>query len=262
MCSINAVEMEIKMKIAVSGKGGVGKTTISANLAKLFAQKGYNVYAVDADPDSSLGLSLGLSEEQMNEIKPVIEMRDFIGDISGDGALYTLNPLVNDTADKFSININGIKFLRMGGIKQGGSSCYCRENTFLRAMVNSLLLDTKDVVILDMGAGIEHLTRGTSQGVDLMLIVTEPGKSSVQTARIVEKLAQDLNVKDIRFIANKIRTKKEEAFIHEHFTKDELLGLVAYDELISEKSMGIMHNEDSNHLDNKELEEILGKIVK
>ena len=133
------------MKIAVSGKGGVGKTTISANLAKLFAKKGYNVYAVDADPDSSLGLSLGLSEEQMKEMKPVIDMKDFIGDIAGDGALFTLNPLVNDIADKFSLNINGIKFLRMGGIKQGGSSCYCRENTFLRAIVNSLLLDTKDV---------------------------------------------------------------------------------------------------------------------
>lgn len=250
------------MKIAVSGKGGVGKTTISANLAKLFAQKGYKVYAVDADPDSSLGLSLGLSEEQMNRIKPVIEMADLIGDITGDGALYTINPMVNDIADKFSIDINGIKFLRMGGIKQGGSSCYCRENNFLRALVNSLLLDTKDVVILDMGAGIEHLTRGTSQGVDLMLIVTEPGKSSVQTARIVEKLAMELNVKDIRFIANKIRTKKEEAFIHEHFTTDELLGLVAYDELISEKSMGITHNDDAKHLDNKELEEMLGKIVK
>lgn len=250
------------MKIAVSGKGGVGKTTISANLAKLFAKKGYNVYAVDADPDSSLGLSLGLSEDKLNEMKPVIEMRDFIGDITGDGALYTLNPLVNDIADKFSLNINGIKFLRMGGIKQGGSSCYCRENTFLRAIVNSLLLDTNDVVILDMGAGIEHLTRGTSQGVDLMLIVTEPGKSSVQTARIVEKLARDLEVKDIRFIANKIRTKKEESFIKEHFTENELLGSVTYDELIGEKAMGLLHSDNTNKLDNKELEEILGKIVK
>jgi CO dehydrogenase maturation factor len=250
------------MKIAVSGKGGVGKTTISANLAKLFIKKGYNVYAVDADPDSSLGLSLGISETELSTIKPVIEMRDFIGDIAGDGAFYTLNPLVNDIADKFSININGIKFLRMGGIKQGGSSCYCRENTFLRAIVNSLLLDTKDVVILDMGAGIEHLTRGTSQGVDMMIIVTEPGKSSVQTARVVETLSKELMIKDVKFIANKIRTEKEEAFINENFNKNELLGILHYDELISEKAMGLVEESGIGKLDNKELEDLLMKVAK
>lgn len=249
------------MKIAVSGKGGVGKTTVSANLAKLFVNKGYNVYAVDADPDSSLGLALGISEDQLSRIKPVIEMRDFIGDMAGDGAFFTLNPMVNDVADRFSIKIDGIKFLRMGGIKQGGSNCYCRENTFLRAIVNSLLLDTRDVVILDMGAGIEHLTRGTSQGVDLMLIVTEPSKSSVQTARIVENLAEDLKVKKVRFIANKIRTEKEEAFIQESFNKNELLGIVHYDEAISEKAMGLTQGNGRRQLDNEELEKILTKVV-
>jgi len=247
------------MKIAVSGKGGVGKTTISSNLAKLFAKKGYNVYAVDADPDSSLGLSLGIDEDELSKIKPIIDMRDVIANTAGDGAMYALNPIVNDLAEKYSININGIKFLRMGGIKQGGSACYCRENTFLKAIVNSLILDTKDVVILDMGAGIEHLTRGTSKGVDLMIIVTEPGKSSVQTARIVEKLARDLEVKNIKFVANKIRNEKEKEFIKQNFSKDELLGIVQYDDSISEKSMGIIKCSDS--LDNKEIENILINVV-
>lgn len=247
------------MKIAVSGKGGVGKTTISANLAKIFAQNGYNVYAVDADPDSSLGLALGIPEKELENIKPIIEMRDFIGDKIGDGAFYTLNPLVNDVVDKFCIDINGIKFLRMGGVKKGGSDCYCRENTFLKAIVNSLLLDSSDVVILDMGAGIEHLTRGTSKGVDLMLIITEPGKSSVQTARVVEKLAREIGVSKVCFIANKIRTKKEEAFILENFSESELLGLVHFDETISEKSMGI--EDYSTSADNSEIENILTRVV-
>ncbi len=247
------------MKIAVSGKGGVGKTTVSANLAKLFAKKGFNVFAVDADPDSSLGLALGIKEEVLAGIKPVIEMKDAIGGRMGDGAFYTLNPAVNDMAEKYSININGIKFLRMGGIKKGGSDCYCRENTFLKALVNSLLLDTKDVVILDMGAGIEHLTRGTSRGVDLMLIVTEPGQSSVQTARIVENLARELEIKDIRFIANKIRTEREGAFVKERFRPEELLGILQYDEGISEKSMGI--NVNSTEVDSPELEKVLLKII-
>ncbi len=247
------------MKIAVSGKGGVGKTTVSANLARLLYNKGLSVYAVDADPDSSLGLALGINEKVLAEIRPVIEMREFIGSIAGDGAMYTLNPKVNDLADKFSVDINGIKFLRMGGIKQGGSDCYCRENTFLKGIVNSLLLDTRDVVILDMGAGIEHLTRGTSRGVDIMIIVTEPSKSSVQTARIVEKLARDLEVRMIKFIANKVRTDREETFIKENFPGDELLGIIHFDEVITEHSMGLSVNIDE--IDNKEIESILKKII-
>jgi len=248
------------MKIAVSGKGGVGKTTVSANLAKLFKSKGYNVYAVDADADSSLGLALGIQEEALAHMKPIVEMRDFIGQMVGDGAFYTLNPAVSEVLDEFSIDVDGIKFLRMGGVKQGGSECYCRENTFLKVIVNALLLDTKDVVILDMGAGIEHLTRGTSRGVDLMLIVTEAGRSSVQTARIVEKLARDLQVKDVKFIANKIRTEKEATFIYEHFTQDELLGIIHYDEVVSEKAMGI--NDELHTIDNEEINEILTQVIK
>jgi CO dehydrogenase maturation factor len=198
------------MKIAVSGKGGVGKTTLSSNLIRYFANKGYSVYAVDADPDSSLGLALGIDEASLANIRPIAEMRDVIGERAGDGAMYSLNPAVDDIIDKYSIKVgSNIKFLRMGGIKKGGSECYCRENTFLKALVNSLILDSNDMVVLDMGAGIEHLTRGTARDVDLMIIVTEPGKSSVQTARVVEKLSKDLEIRKIAFVANKIRTKTE-----------------------------------------------------
>lgn len=247
------------MKIAVSGKGGVGKTTISSNLAKLFKKEGFWVYAVDADADSSLGLALGIDEEELDQIKPMIDMKDLIGGIAGQGALYTLNPEVNAIIRQYSIDFEGIHFLRMGGIKKGGTSCYCRENTFLKALMNSLIMDTKDIVILDMGAGIEHLTRGTSASVDLMLVVTEPGKSSVQTARIVEGLAKELGVKEIKFIANKVRTEKEREFIAMNFKPDELLGILDYDEEIAERSMGF--GQRPAEVDNQELENLLYKIV-
>jgi CO dehydrogenase maturation factor len=254
------IDEEEDMKIAVSGKGGVGKTTISSNLAKLFAKKGYNVYAVDADPDSSLGLTLGISQKEFDNIKPIVQMRDVIGKKAGDGAMYSLNPIVDDVIEEYSVPVGSkIKFLRMGDIKRGGTECYCRENTFLKALVNSLILNTKDVVILDMGAGIEHLTRGTSKDVDLMLIVTEAGQSSVQTARVVEELSKDLNVKKVKFIANKIRTKKEEDFIRNKFKDSELLGILRYDESISEKSMGF--GESTGEVDSRELEEVLEKVV-
>ena len=160
------------------------KTSVSASLAKLFAQNGYRVYAVDADPDASLGLALGIPDEALAKVVPLIEMQEVIkGKSSGGGAFYSLNPDVDDVLEQYSIVHGNIHFLRMGGIKPGGSACYCRENSFLYAVVDALLLGKDDVVILDMGAGIEHLTRGTSKGVDMMVVVSEPSKTSTQTAK-------------------------------------------------------------------------------
>lgn len=247
------------MKIAVSGKGGVGKTTVSSNLARLFKKEGFRVYAVDADADSSLGLALGIGEKELDQVKPMIEMKDLIGEIAGEGALYTLNPEVDSVIRKYSIEFDGIRFLRMGGVKKGGSSCYCRENTFLKALMNSLIMDMKDIVILDMGAGIEHLTRGTSANVDLMLVVTEPSKSSVQTARTVEGLARELGIKEVKFIANKIRSEREKEFIEQNFEYGELLGVLHYDEAIAERSMG--YGGDAAAVENRELEDLLYRIV-
>jgi CO dehydrogenase maturation factor len=246
------------MKIAVSGKGGVGKTTLSANIAKFFSKKGYKVYAVDADPDSSLGTTLGIKEEDLQNIKPIVDYKELIEEKTGNGAIFTLNPLLDDIKDKYSIDVNGISFLKMGGVKNGGSACYCLENNFLNALVNSLILDTKEVVILDMGAGIEHLTRGTAKGVDLMIIVTEAGKTSVQTARVVENLSKELEIENIRFVANRIRKENEEFFINSNFTKEELLGIIHYDEKITERAMGLL--EIKKEVDNEEINKLLVEI--
>ena len=225
------------MKIAISGKGGVGKTTVSANLARLFANSGYKVYAVDADPDSSLGSALGIPDEMLAKMNPIIEMQKVIAERSGGGAFYTLNPEVDDILDAYSIQHDNIHFFRMGGVKQGGSACYCRENTFLHAIVDVLLLGKQDVIILDMGAGIEHLTRGTSKGVDVMLIVTEPTKNSVQTAKVVKQLATQLGIKNIKMVGNKIRSSNEEVFLQSQFLPGEIIGNLPFDENILEAAM-------------------------
>lgn len=228
------------MKIAISGKGGVGKTTVSATLAKLFADSHKRVFAVDADPDACLAAAVGIPEDQIKDLKPLVDLKELVDKKSGgSGAFFSLNPDVDDVLEEYSLNLGNIKFLRMGGIKQGGTACYCRENSFLNALVSGLLWDKESAVILDMGAGIEHLTRGTARNVDIMLVVIEPSKNSVNTAHLVKQLAGDLGIKKVRFIGNKIRNEKERDFIQKHFEKDEILGFIPFDDEIWESSMEV-----------------------
>ncbi|MGB9802427.1 MAG: AAA family ATPase [Desulfofundulus sp.] len=230
------------MKLAISGKGGVGKTTIAAALVKSFAETHQTVYAIDADPDACLALAIGIPEEVAAEIKPIVEMRDLIRAKTGEGAFYTLNPQVDDVLDSYCYQQKNIKFIRMGGIKKGGSECYCRENTFLNAVVSSLLLDTNEVVIMDMGAGIEHLSRGTAKGVDLMLVVVEPSRNSINTAHLVKRLATDLGIRKVKIIGNKIRSPREKKYIEEHFLPGEILGFIEFNNEIWEKAMELNPN--------------------
>ncbi len=242
------------MKIVVSGKGGVGKTTISASLARYLKDKGFQVYAIDADPDANLARTLGIKDD----VKPLVELEEVIEEKVGKkGSFYSLNPNVDSVVEDYSLLHDGIRFLRMGGVKKASSGCYCPENSFLNSIMRSLVFSRDEAVILDMGAGIEHLTRGTSAGMDVMLIVCEPSKVSLDTARTIENLAKEGGVNKIKFIANKVRSAKEEEFLRNNFTEEELLGIIPYsEELVLE---GIS-SEDDGSLLTAEVAELMAKL--
>ena len=219
------------MKLAITGKGGVGKTTLSSTLARLYADEGRTVLAADVDPDANLGLALGLSQEEVDAIIPISKMRDLAKERTGasdDNRFYKLNPYVADIPEKFAKIVNGVKLLVMGTVDVGGSGCVCPEHVMLKSILSSLTYRKNDVVIMDMEAGLEHLGRGTAMNMDQFVVVIEPGARSVQTYRNVKRLAADLGVKRVRVVANKIRDDKDEEFIRSAIPAEDLLGCIHY----------------------------------
>ena len=252
------------VKIAISGKGGVGKTTIASALIKSFAETHQTVYAIDGDPDACLAAAIGIPAKVSAGIKPVVEMGEKIKSVSGGGAIYTLNPTIDDSIlEEYCHSHGNIRFMRMGDVKKGGSQCYCRENTFLQALISLLLLDKDEVVIMDMGAGIEHLSRGTARGVDLMVVVVEPSRNSVNTAMNVMGMAADLGIGRIRIVGNKIRSEKEKEFIEKSFQPGKVLGYISFSNDIWENSMDPVSASTEDELLNgmREVrEKILGEV--
>jgi len=224
------------MKIAVAGKGGVGKTTVAASLITLFSDKGHRVFAVDADPDANLGLALGVPRAVLERQPPIVEMKELVEERTGKGSLFILNPDVDDILDKYQLRLGRISLFRMGGVKPAGTQCYCRENAFLKAIVGSLVLRRGDLVVLDFGAGIEHLTRGTAAGVGLLLVVTEPTRVSADSAATISRLAKDLGVPNVKVLGNKVRTDRESDFLAAAFGED-LLGAIPYDEAVARAAL-------------------------
>ena len=219
------------MKIAITGKGGVGKTTFAATLARMYADEGRPVLAADADPDANLGLALGFTEEELDSIVPISKMRKLVEERTGAdefNKIFRMNPKVDDIPDKFAKTCNGVKLLVLGTVETGGSGCVCPEHVMLKRIINHLMLRSNDVVVLDMEAGLEHLGRGTTSGMDEFVVVIEPGARSVQTYKNVKRLANDLGVKQVRVVANKVRSADDEEYIRSKIPADDLLGFIHY----------------------------------
>ena len=219
------------MKIAITGKGGVGKTTFAATLARLYADEGRQVLAADVDPDANLGLALGFSPEELDEIVPITKMRKLIEERTGassSNAFYNLNPKVSDIPDTYAKTCNGVKLLVLGTVDTANSGCVCPEHVMLKRIISHMVLRRNDVVILDMEAGLEHLGRGTTEGMDQFVVVVEPGARSVQTYRNVKRLATGLGVKQVRVVANKVRNEEDEEFIRSQIPDEDLLGFIHY----------------------------------
>jgi len=223
------------MKIAISGKGGVGKTTLASLLSKVFAEAGYSVIAIDADPNSNLAATLGIPNP--DDITPISEMSALIEERTGvkpgqTGSFFKVNPKVDDLPEKYSFKYNGIRLMVMGRIKQGGTGCYCPENALLQALATHLLLGRDEVVIMDMEAGVEHLGRATAKAVDRLIVVVEPGRRSVETARRIKKLAGEIGLQNIAAVGSKVRSQSERDFMTSSLPDFEFLGFIPYDQAI------------------------------
>lgn len=221
------------MKLAVCGKGGVGKTTFSGMLIALFASEGYDVIGIDADPDPHLSSVFNIP---LNEITPITEIKDLIEEkIGKDGGLMRLNPKVADIPERYALKYKGIKLLVLGA-KRGGDGCFCRENVLVKRLLEHILTE-KEVVILDMAAGIEHLTRGTAQLVDALIIVVEPYSGSIDTAKKIQELAKDLHIKNLFLVLNKITNEEEKDFIYSQLKEIPLLGSIPFDSKVRNASL-------------------------
>ena len=237
------------MKIAISGKGGVGKTLLAALLSKIFAESGYSVIAIDADPDANLAATLGFPNPE--EITPISEMDDLIEERTGvrpgqSAPYFKLNPKVDDIPEKYALKQNRVRLMRMGRVKKGGTGCYCPENALLQALLSHLLVARNEVVILDMEAGIEHLGRGTARAVDKLIVVVEPGRRSIETAFSIKKLAAEIGLQNMAVVGNKVRNQSDREFLISNLSDFNFLGFIPYDQAIVDADLANLSPLDSS----------------
>jgi CO dehydrogenase maturation factor len=232
-----------KMKIAVAGKGGVGKTTVAGTLARLLGRDGLRILAVDADPSYTLWSALGIPSDVAKQIVPLTENETLVEErLQVEGAesykgFFKLNPIVDDLAEKFAIEgPDNVSLLVAGTVEIGGSGCMCPSATLIKTLMRHLILATDEAFVMDMDAGIENLGGGTTRGMDALLVVAEPGRRSLDILGKIKTLAQDIDVGRVFAVGNKVVTPEDEEMIQE-WVKNEglpLLGLVPLDETIKQ----------------------------
>jgi CO dehydrogenase maturation factor len=236
------------LKIAIGGKGGVGKTTICAGLSQLFAESGFDVLAIDADPNANLASAFGIPSEKSPV--PLIEMKELIAERTGTskdsvGAYFKLNPKVSDLPEKYWLNIiypernqkEGLKLLVLGAITQAGAGCACPEGAFLKAFLSYIILQRQELVIVDLAAGVEFMGRASVQGIDALVVVVEPGARSIETANNLSKMAIQLGIKNIAAIGNKITDTVEVDAIKSQLKDITLLGTDSFSRSIQQADM-------------------------
>jgi CO dehydrogenase maturation factor len=227
------------MKLAITGKGGVGKTTLTALLAQVYADQGREVLAVDADPSPCLAGALGFPDELRAKLSPIAEMDALIEERTGAkpgtvGGFFTLNPRVDDIPERFSVVHHGVRLLESGSVDLGGSGCICPESAMLKTLFTHLLFRKDDVLLLDMYAGVEHLGRATVDFVDAMIVVVEPTRRSLGTAAQIKKLANDIGLTRLYLVGNKVRNKEEENFLKSETPGMPVLGFLPADLMVQE----------------------------
>lgn len=225
------------MKIAISGKGGVGKTTLAGCLARLLAARGQKVLAIDADPDANLPSALGIPAQRLGSLQPLAQMKDLVTERTGAQpgtfrVMFKLNPKVDDIPDAYGITHDGVKLLTLGTVPKGGGGCLCPEGTLLRTLMRHLMVGRGETVIVDMEAGLEHLARGSTEGVDAFLVVVEPGQRAVQTAHQIRRLATDLGVKKVFVVGNKVSSEEDRTMVQEGVAPMPVLGCLSLREAI------------------------------